>query len=59
MNVKQILDRGILERKFADETFSHTGRPDFQPDRPEILKIEPKPAISRPRTKQSANNSYT
>lgn len=59
MNVKQILDRGIQETRYKDESFSYTGVRDFKEEAPEILKLGPKGLVSRPRTKVSQNNSYT
>jgi hypothetical protein len=59
MNVKQILDRGIQETQYKDESYSYTGLRDFREEKPEILKLGPKPGNSRPRTKVSQNNSYT
>lgn len=59
MKIQQILGQGIQETRFNDESYSYTGTRDFQEDKPEVLKLGPKPANSRPRTKASQNNSYT
>jgi hypothetical protein len=59
MNVKQILDRGIQETQYKDESYSYTGIRDFREEKPEILKMGAKTPINRPRTKVSKNNSYT
>jgi hypothetical protein len=59
MNIKQILDRGIEHKEFKDETYSYTGVRDFTEAKPEILTVGGKPAVNRPRTKVSKNNSYT
>lgn len=59
MNIKQILDRGIQETIYKDESFSYTGTRDFKEEHPEIVKMGAKPPNTRPRTKASQNNSYT
>lgn len=59
MRVQDILKRGVAETKNQDKTYSHTGKPDFQEEEPEIFRTYPKGPNSRPRTKQSVNNSYT
>jgi hypothetical protein len=59
MNVKQILDRGIQETQYKDESYSYTGVRDFKEEKPEILKLGPKGPSNRPRTKSSQNNSYS
>jgi len=59
MRAQEILNRGIQKTEYKDKTFSKTGKPDFQPEEPEILTMNPKGPYSRPRTKASTNNSYT
>lgn len=59
MRAQEILNRGIQETVYKDETFSYTGIRDFKEEKPEILKLGPKGPNSRPRTKASQNNSYT
>jgi hypothetical protein len=59
MRAQDIVNRGVQETKSKDQTFSYSGRPDFKEENPQILKVEPRAPISRPRTKASQNNSYT
>ena len=59
MKAQDILNRGIRETVYKDESYSYTGTRDFKEETPEILKMSPKPIQSRPRTKVSQNNSYT
>lgn len=63
MRAKEILDRGVQLVPNRDETFSETGRPDFQEEAPEIFRTRPKGREPRP-VKETArsvkqNNSYT
>lgn len=59
MKAAEILSHGIEVRKNNDKSYSHTGKPDFQPEQPEIRTVGGHGPYSRPRTKASANNSYT
>jgi hypothetical protein len=59
MRAQEILNRGIKETRFNDETMSYTGVRDFKEEKPEILKFGPKGPNSRPRPRASQNNSYT
>jgi hypothetical protein len=59
MRAQEILNRGIRETTFKDETLSYTGVRDFQEKQSEVMKLGPKGPIQRPRTKASQNNSYT
>lgn len=60
MKAQDIINRGVQEIKHpSDKSFSYSGKPDFKEEQPEIFQIGPKPGYSRPRTKQSVNNSYT
>jgi hypothetical protein len=59
MRAKEILDRGVQEVACKDETFSYAGKRDFKEESPTLVKLGPKPANSRLRTKASQNNSYS
>jgi hypothetical protein len=59
MNIKQILDRGVQETQYNDESYSYTGVRDFKEEKPEILKMGPKGPNLKPRTVASKNNSYS
>lgn len=59
MRAADIVNRGVTVTKNDDKTFSHTGKPDFTEEAPEIYRTLPKGPNSRPRTKASQNNSYT
>jgi hypothetical protein len=59
MNAREIVNRGVRETVYQDQSFSYTGIRDFKEEKPEILKMGPKPANPRPRSKASQNNSYS
>lgn len=59
MQARDIVNRGVTLTKNEDKTYSHSGKPDFQEQDPEIFRTYPKGPTSRPRTKASLTNSYT
>lgn len=60
MDVRRDFISKVQEVKHPnDESFSHTGKSDFSPERPEIISISSGKTTGKPRTKASQNNSYT
>jgi len=56
---RDFLPKVVEEKHPNDKTFSHSGKPDFTKENPEIATLEIKPATPRARTRASINNSYT
>lgn len=60
MKAQDIISRGVQTVSNKDETFSTTGRKDFEkPDQGDVRTITANPVPSRLRTRNSENNSYT
>ena len=56
---KDFLPRVVEQKHPNDKSFSHSGKPDFTKESPEIVSLRPLNSTPKVRTRASLNNSYT